>query len=301
MKFKLLHLISVFWASLLSFSGSAQSAPITTGMSHFEVGTSNSTMTVFTYKPKGYHDGPLVVVFHGLLRNAEDYCRNCIPLAEKNNVLIAAPLFSTNQYDNEEYQRGGVIRRGVVQPREKWSYARLPAIIEAVRQAEGHPDLPYYFLGHSGGGQFLMRLAALYPMEAKRIVACNPGSDLFPRNDWKFGYGYGGLPQKLSNDAAIQQYLAAPLVLCLGLQDIDPNHPELDRSAAAELEGRCRLERGRNCFDFAYKLAQEHSWKFSWRKVEVPGIAHDGKAMLAAKEIQAALFGEHNLHVPEKP
>jgi pimeloyl-ACP methyl ester carboxylesterase len=269
-------------------------APIPQGLSRMEVGSGTNAITVFTYKPQNYHGGPLVMVFHGLLRNAEDYCRNSIPLANRYGVIIAAPLFSTNQYDNEEYQRGGVIKKGNVQPCENWTYARLPAIVETVRQAEHESALPYYFIGHSGGGQFLMRLAALYPMEAKRIVACNPGSDLFPRRDWKFGYGFGGLPNDLSDDAAMRRYFAAPLTLCLGLDDIDPHHPELDRSAAAELQGAFRLERGRNCFEAAQKLAQEHGWQFNWRKVEVPGIAHDGKAMLAAKEVQESLFSTNS-------
>ncbi len=272
-------------------------APIPQGLSRMEVGSGTNAITVFTYKPPNYHGGPLVMVFHGLLRNAEDYCRNCIPLANRYGLIIAAPLFSTNQYDNEEYQRGGVMKKGVVQSRENWTYARLPAIVEAVRQAEHEPALPYYFIGHSGGGQFLMRLAALYPMEAKRIVACNPGSDLFPRRDWKFGYGFGGLPEELSNDSALQRYFNAPLTLCLGLDDNDPHHPELDRSAAAELQGAFRLERGRNCFEAAQKLAQTHGWQFNWRKVEVPGIAHDGKAMLAAKAVQEALFSTNNASV----
>ena len=82
-----------------------------------------------------------------------------------------------------------------------------------------------------------------------------------------------------------------PLTLYLGTGDIDPNHPELDRSAAAMREGRFRLERGEACFDYAKKLAKEHGWKFNWRKVETPGIAHDGKEMLAAKEVEDALFG----------
>jgi pimeloyl-ACP methyl ester carboxylesterase len=276
---------------LLLGTGHATAEPIPTGLSHFEVGSGTNAITVFTYKPKAYHNGPLVMVFHGLLRNAEDYCRNCIPLAESCNVIIAAPLFGTNHYDNEEYQRGGVMKKGVVQPREDWSYSRLPVIIEAMREAEGNPSLPYYFIGHSGGGQFVMRLAALYPSDAQRIVAANPGSDLFPRRDWEYGYGFGGLPKDLSDDAALQRYLAAPLTLCLGLKDIDPQHPELDRSAAAELEGRFRLERGRACFAYAQKLAQANGWKFNWRKVEVPGIAHDGKAMLESKVVQEALFG----------
>lgn len=281
--------------------GGATAAPLPTGMSQIQVGSGTNAITVFTYKPKSYRDGPLVVVFHGLLRNAEDYCRNCIPLAESNQVIIAAPLFSTNHFDNDEYQRGGVLKKGVFQPREKWSYARLPGIIGAIRERENKPALDYFFIGHSGGGQFLMRLAALYPMEARRIVACNPGSDLFPRRDWKFGYGFGGLPKDLSDDAALQRYLAAPLTLCLGLNDNDPQHPELDRSVAAELQGKFRLERGRHCFEFARQLAQTNGWQFNWRKVEVPGIAHDGKAMLAAPQVQAALFTAEKIRATHQP
>jgi poly(3-hydroxybutyrate) depolymerase len=290
MKFNCLQAKSAGFVFTLLIFGYATASPIPAGLAQIEVGNDTNSITIFTYKPKTYHGGPLVMVFHGVLRNAEDYCRDCIPLAERCNVIVAAPLFDSNRYDNDEYQRGNVIRKGVVQPQESWIYGRLPPLIEGIRRAEENPTLPYYFIGHSGGGQFLMRLAALYPMAAQHIVVCNPGSDLFPRRDWQFGYGFGGLPEGLSDDAALQRYLAAPLTLCLGQNDIDPQHPELDRSAAAELEGRFRLERGRACFEFAQKLAQEHGWKFNWRKVEVPGIAHNGREMLAAKQVQEALF-----------
>ena len=297
---KSLQTKACYFAVALFLAGLTNAAPIPTGMSQMQIGDGTNALMVFTYKPAAYRDGPLVVVFHGLLRNADVYCSNSVALADRCNVIIAAPLFSTNQYDNEEYQRGGVLKKGVVQPRTNWSYARLPGIIQAIRERENNPALDYFFVGHSGGGQFLMRLAALYPMEAKRIVACNPGSDLFPRRDWKFGYGFGGLPKDLSDDAALQRYLAAPLTLCLGLNDNDPQHPELDRSAPAELEGAFRLARGRNCFDFAQKLAQTNGWQFNWRKVEVPGIAHDGKAMLAATQVQAALLGTEKSSVTNR-
>jgi len=268
----------------------ALAAPLPIGFSKIEAG-SLDPITVFTYKPRTYRDGPLLVVFHGVLRNADVYCTNAVPLAERFNAIIAAPCFDTNRFSNEEYQRGGVIQKGVVQPQRNWTYLRLPGIINALREREDKAELPYYFIGHSGGGQFLMRLAGLYPMVARRIVAANPGTDLFPRRDWKFGYGFGGLPGNLSDDAALQKYLAAPLTLFLGQMDIDPQHFELDRSAAAELQGTCRLERGRACFEFAQKLALEHGWMFNWRKVEAAGIAHDAKAMFAAKEAEDALFG----------
>jgi pimeloyl-ACP methyl ester carboxylesterase len=285
--------------SLLLLAASFVNAePLPTGMSQLQVGDGTNTITVFTYKPKTYTNGPLVVVFHGLLRNAEDYCRHAIPLAERYHSLIVAPQFGTNHFSNEEYQRGNVIKKGVVQPRTNWTFTRVPEIVKAVRAREDQPALPCYFIGHSGGAQFAMRLAALFPTDARRIVVANPGTDLFPRRDWKYGYGFGGLPNDLSDNAALQRYLAAPLTLCLGLKDIDPQHSELDKSAGAELEGKFRLERGRNCFEFAQNLARDHGWKFNWRKVEVPDIAHDGKGMLAVPEVQAALFATE-IHDPK--
>lgn len=265
-----------------------RSEPIPSGSSQIEVTSGTNAITVFTYKPRTYKDGPLIVVFHGLLRDAQQYRDFAIPMANRFNAIVVAPLFDSDEFSNEDYSRGGVIKDGVIQPRENWTYLRIPGIIEAVRQREGRPALPYYFIGHSGGGQFLMRMAALYPMEAKRIVAANPGSDFFPRRDWMYPYGFGGLPKDLSDDTALRRYLAAPLTLYLGQGDNDPHHPKLDRTPSAALQGKFRLERGRACFTYAQKLARAHGWIFNWRKVEVPRIAHDGRAMLAAKEVQDA-------------
>jgi poly(3-hydroxybutyrate) depolymerase len=270
--------------------GSAYADPLPVGFGTIEIGAGANAITVFTYKPKEYTDGPLVVVFHGMGRNAEGYCRNSVPLADRYKAIIAAPLFDKQRFSRDDYNLGGVFKKGIPQPRESWTYQRVPEVITAVRQREGKPALPYYLIGHSAGGQFAMRYTALMPTGALRIVAANPGSDLFPRRDWEFGYGFGGLSAELSDDAALQRYLAAPLTLCLGLADTDPQHSELDRSVTAEKEGRFRLERGRNCFAFAQNLAKEHGWIFNWRKVEVPGIAHHGGEMLDAQEVESALF-----------
>jgi len=282
--------LRILASALMMVALGMTAAPIPAGLSKIEVGTGTNTLTLFTYKPHNYNNGPLVMVFHGALRNAETYCSNSIPLAERYQALIIAPLFDTNRFPQGEYGTGCVMKKGVLQPRSHWAFTRVPEIIQAVRQKESRPDMPYYFIGHSGGGQFTMRLTAMLPTEAVRIVVANPGTDLFPRRDWKYGYGFGGLPEELSDDAALRRYLAAPLTLCLGLKDTDPLHPELDKSAAAEKQGAFRLERGRACFAFAQALARERGWSFNWRKVEVPGIAHDGGAMLAAGAVQEALL-----------
>ncbi len=74
---------------------------------------------------------------------------------------------------------------------------------------------------------------------------------------------------------------------------MDGRRPERTRPCPQSGHGpRGRSEcRGRACFEYAQKLALTNGWQFNWRKVEVPGIAHDGKAMLASQEVQQAMFG----------
>jgi pimeloyl-ACP methyl ester carboxylesterase len=282
---------AVLALAVLQLGCNLHAAPIPFGSSQIKVGTGTNAITVYTYKPKAYQDGPVLFVFHGVLRNARGYRDDCIAIADRYNLILAAPLFDTNRFPSSAYQRGGVFKHGVLQAQTNWTYNLLPGIINDVRHREGNPKLPYYFIGHSAGAQFLMRLAVFSPLEARRIVVANPGSDLFPRRDWKFGYGFGGLPPELSDDAELQRYLGAPLTLYLGTADTDPQDPELDRSATAELEGHFRLERGRACFEYAQRLAQEHGWKFNWRKIETSGVAHSAKTMFIVKEIGDALFG----------
>jgi len=202
-----------------------------------------------------------------------------------------APRFDKERFPLERYQRGGLVdKEGRVQPPERWTYAAVPRLVERIRADEGRPALPYYLIGHSAGGQFLVRLAAFLPTEAGRIVAANPGSHLFPTRERDFGYGFGALPVELSSDEVLRRYLAAPLTLYLGTGDtlVEAN---LDQSPAAMLQGGNRLERGRACFAFAAELARARGWTFGWRKVETPGIGHDAAEMFAAPEVAAAIFG----------
>jgi pimeloyl-ACP methyl ester carboxylesterase len=250
-------------------------------------------ITAFTYKPPTYKDGPLLVICHGVQRNAEDYRNFAITLAERFGALVVAPMFDAERFPSARYQRGGLVGpEGKARPPEEWTYAIIPKIVAHVRELESRPGLGYLLVGHSAGGQFLVRLAAFLPADAVRIVAANPGSHLFPTRDQNFGYGFGGLPPDLSDDTVIRRYLAAPLTLYLGTDDIYPR-PSFDESPPAMRQGPNRLERGRACFAAAQQLARERGWDFNWRKVETPGIGHEAAFMFAAKEAADALFGNN--------
>lgn len=275
------------------FAGTAVRAePIPAGAGRFEWANPGEPITIFTYRPAAYRDGPLLVVCHGVGRNAEDYRNYAIAMAERFGALVVAPLLDKERFPLLRYQRGGLVDdQGRAQPAERWTYALIPKLVALVRRREGRPELPYYLIGHSAGGQFLARLAAFLPGEAVRIVAANPGSHLFPNREQDFGYGFGGLPAELSNDEVLRRYLAAPLTLYLGTGDVTPEH-SLDQSPAAMRQGANRLARGRACFAAAERLARERGWPFHWRKVETPGIDHDGARMFAAPEVAEALFGK---------
>jgi len=265
--------------------------PIPVGPGRVVIGK-EEPIEVFTYRPPTYRDGPLILIFHGVGRNAEEYRNFAITLAERFGAIIAAPHFDKERFPYNDYQQGGILRESVARPRKDWTFSRLPAMISALQAGAGNPHLPYYLLGHSAGGQFVARLAATAgPLGARRLIAANPGSHLFPTREAQYGYGFGGLPDELSNDEAVRRFLAAPLTLYLGTADNDPNHPSLDRSDAALLQGPHRYGRGLHCFATAEALARSRGWAFNWRKVEVDGIAHEAARMFAAPEAENALFG----------
>ena len=271
---------------------SLHAAPLPAGPGKFECPNGTEPITVFTYKPPTYKEGPLLIVCHGVGRNAEDYRNFAITLAERFGVIVVAPLFDKDRFPSPRYQRGGLLdANGKTQASEAWTYAVIPEIVAQVRSLEAKPKLPYYLIGHSAGGQFLVRLAAFMPGEAVRIVAANPGSHLFPDRVQKFGYGFGGLPDELSNDEVIRRYFAAQLTIYLGTGDNTPEH-SFDASPEGMVQGPTRLARGRACFAAAQKLAQTRGWAFNWRKVETPGIGHEAAFMFAAKEAGDALFGK---------
>ena len=264
--------------------------PLPVGSAHFTLGTS-APITVFTYKPSGYVGGPLLVVFHGTSRNAEDYRNHAISMAEKFKLMVVAPQFDARRFKTDRYQRGGVLRNGKPQPQTQWTYAIVHRLIAQVRAKEGRPQLPYYLIGHSAGGQFLARMAAFSPGEASRIVVANPSSLLFPTRELPYGYGFGGLPSHLSNDKVLRNYLASPLTLYLGTGDTTAS-ANFDDSSTAMKQGLSRIERGRACFKMARKLAAQRKWAFNWRKIETRGVGHSAPQMFAAKEVKLALFGD---------
>ena len=287
MRFALLFVFGILHFVQMSFA-SLGVAP--EGKGEVSVGEGDRTIQVFTYKPKGFSNGPIFFVFHGAKRNADDYRDWSIALAEKHHAMVAAPLFDQERFLAHLYSWGGILTKdGKLRNEKGWSFPIATELIQDILKREGDPKRDHYLIGHSGGGQFLTRYVALEPVAAKRVVAANAGTYGFPRLDWDWGYGFGKLPKDLQKEDRFKKMVETPMTIYLGLEDTIPSGENFDASSEANRQGTARLQRGRNFFEYCQKLAKQRGWKFNWTKVEVPNVGHDANMMINDLRIEKAL------------
>jgi dienelactone hydrolase len=259
--------------------------PIAIGNGRQTIDLNGTRLTVVTYRPACL-DPSLLLVFHGIARNAAEYRDYARALADRDCLLVVAPLFDKRAFPLWRYQRGGIVRDGVVQSPNRWTGRLVLALVDWVRRQEGKP-LGHSLLAHSAGAQFLDRLAAFVPTEAKRIVLANPGSYVFPSLEIAAPYGLGKVYAGADGEAELKRYLAQPLTIYLGQGDT--REDDRDNSPDALAQGGSRHERGVNAFNTGKALAQARGWPFNWRLVELPGVGHSARKMFAAPQASTAL------------
>lgn len=247
-------------------------------------------LSVNFYRPAAYRpDGEVVFVQHGMLRNGDDYRDFWIEAAETHGLLIVAPTFGSDHFPRtEDYNNGIVIREdGTVAPAQDWTYAVPARVLAALRQAGVTTRATVRLFGHSAGGQFVHRLLATQAETPFDVAyAANSGWYTLPTLDRHFPEGLGGIGL---TEAEIARWLAWPMVIFAGDQDVVTDDPSLPAQAEALAQGPMRFARAHFMMDFARAQAERMGVPFNWRLVVVPGIGHDGGAMSRAA---AALWFE---------
>jgi len=262
-----------------------------TAAERFPAGSSQQTVTLkgedlpmFTYRPD-CREPSLLIVLHGGTRKADEYRDWVRPLADHHCLLVAAPRFSKKRFPTWRYQHGGITHGGKGRDPGQWTGNMIIELAEQIRAVEGR--IPYSLIGHSAGGQFLSRLAAFVPTEARRIVIANPGTLVFPDAAVKAPYGLGGVYPEADVEGHLRRYLAVPVTIYLGEEDTDDE--DLNQSPKAMAQGATRHERGVKAFRAAESLAKSHAWTFNWRLVETPGVGHSAEQMFTAQQAWEAL------------
>ena len=170
---------------------------------------------------------------------------------------------------------GSVGADGKAQLSEAWTYAVIPKIVAHVRTLENKTaaTMPYYLIGHSGGrANSLVRFRGI---SAGRRRADRRGESRLG----SFPDARSGLRLRLRRAAGRAEQRrgdpllpAVPLTYHLGTDDIYPR-PSFDDSAAANRQASTASRRGRNCFEFARKLAAERGWPSTGARSRRPASA----------------------------
>jgi hypothetical protein len=132
----------------------------------------------------------LLLVFHGLARDAGPYRNSARALAERIGAIVVAPKFDAGRFSTDLYQRGRIAGDGGFIPPGRRTVDLIAPLVARACDASGHPDLPHTLLGHSAGGQFLSRVIAFAPPEATRFIVANP-STWVPSATSAVPYGVG--------------------------------------------------------------------------------------------------------------
>jgi poly(3-hydroxybutyrate) depolymerase len=265
----------------------SQAAPLAPGAGRFEVSHGGRTIPVWYFLPENARaDAPVLIVMHGVNRDADRYRDEWRPHAKKYGFILAAPEFSKEAFPGDDGYTLGV----------KGAFDFIEPVFDAVKAATGNRSERYHLYGHSAGAQFVHRFLYFVPgARVAKAVAANAGWWTLPDPAVEFPYGLHG---SAVDDAALKSALQRPLTVLLGTADTDPNHAHLRRTPEALAQGPHRFARGHTFFAAGKSRASALGVPLGWQLTTAPGVAHSdsGMAAFAVK----ALFGQPQI-VPRDP
>jgi hypothetical protein len=279
------------------------------------------------------------LMVHGTSRNAEDYYRWALASAaaagELDTTVVVAPHFKARTreergdgvepgewfWTNEGWKAGDVALNGQIS-----SYGVMDAILAALNDEKRFPDLKEIVVaGHSAGGQYVQRYAALNKFEPGsrvpvRYVVANPSSYLYMNDQrlrvgatcsergectgtfaryWdaqnctgfnRYRYGLEGLTGYASGadpDQVREQYIKRNVTYVVGELDTKTDDPNLDRSCPATAEGPNRRERGTIFWNY-----MRSQFRAQHRLAIAPGCGHSAVCVFAGPAGVSAVFGK---------
>ncbi len=128
-----------------------------------DTGVNSNDLNVFYYRPLGWTpEKPIVIVMHGVKRNAEEYRDEWQSYAEQYNLLVICPEFSEEKYPGVRYYNLGNVadsdkEHGKLQPRNQWIFPVINHVFNEVRTRSGAISNTFTLFGHSAGAQLAHR------------------------------------------------------------------------------------------------------------------------------------------------
>lgn len=188
------------------------------------------------FTPGGRH--PVVVAVHGTSRRAQELRAAWSPWSERRGAVIVAPLFPaglTGPDDLDSYK--AIESHGV-----RFDQVLFDLLGE-VNARWGVDVSRFYLVGHSGGGQFVLRMLLLHPHRLAGAAISAPGRITLVDPEQPWPRGTADTRQRFGIDVDAAAVAAVPVLLTAGEGDADPSVLIAQRDASQEGYGATRVER----------------------------------------------------------
>jgi poly(3-hydroxybutyrate) depolymerase len=250
-------------------------APTVTGTFTFNA-WDGPALTIHYVEPSTPNtDAPIVIVMHGVQRNADEYRDNWIDLAATYNLRVYAPEFDADRFPGaERYNLGGISTRHVS------SFDAIEPLFDAILARSPTKQQKFVLFGHSAGAQFVHRYT-LFRRSPRLGLAISANAGWYTMPDERSGWPYGTAGLK-RDTWRFEDWFASPLLIMLGDQDNDPADPNLRRNKETMAQGPHRYARGIAFVRAAKKKADALGLALAWSFKVVPGVAHDNRGMAEA-------------------
>lgn len=208
----------------------------------------------------------LVVLVHGISRNAREHIVAFAPFARRTGTALLAPCFEREHC--RDYQRLGWTGGG-------WrADLLLTRAVEEFSAAAGLAAAPFGLLGYSGGAQFAHRYALSVPQRVAALVTCAAGYYTLPDGRLPFPYGADCAALGGGFHFDLPGFLGVPVLATVGGLDTARDRalrqdPELDA-----LQGRNRVERARRWLTVLKSAAAARGIGARHEFALIPGAEH---------------------------
>ena len=232
-------------------------------------------------------NAPILFVFPGMNRNADDHLETWISLAEQYSVMVFSFEFSDYYYPNSTSYQLGFVRdfNSNFNNEDIWTFSVIEPVFEKIKTSLNYSGNTYNMFGHSAGAQFVHRFIQFKPLSRiNKAVSANAGWYTLPDTTIGFPYGLKGTSIN-TND--LQNSFLTKLEIHLGQNDNNPNDPYLNTTDGANVQGAFRLLRGQYFIANSDSIAQSMNFNSNWVKKEVPNVGHEQvkMAIFAAQEL----------------
>jgi pimeloyl-ACP methyl ester carboxylesterase len=188
----------------------------------------------------------VMVLVHGISRNAKELIESFSTLAEKKNYLLIAPVFSKEFA--KDYQRLGRRKKG---PRSDY---QLMAMLKDL-QSEINLDKPiekFNLFGFSAGAQFAHRFAFAHPNLVDKVALVAAGWYTLPTHNLPFPYGTRIKRQFTNIKFEPLRYLRIKFKVYIGENDNQRDEALNKNPKIDMIQGKNRFVRAQNWIDLMH-------------------------------------------------